>query len=182
MKEFVIFLDVDGVLNNWDWIKFYNNNLKSSQYFEKYISPKNVKMLDYLLKKIEQRNFKPKIVVASTAWRDDKYIELIKILRRYHLGYSGTYDKTTTQENGDRLNQIKRYIKEFNEIETNNPITDNFVIVDDETKNMQGRIDDKFILTATGIFEQGLTKENVDGFINRYFEKDNQKSSQDFFE
>lgn len=170
MKDFYIFLDVDGVLCSWTWIIHFYHNIKESDYYEKYLSPNNVKVLDNFLTKLRLHNLKPVIVVASTAWRDDEdIIKLEKTLKRYGLNYSDTFKRTTTQEGGDRLNQVLKYIDDYNEENPTKPIKNNFVIVDDETKNMQGRIDEKFIITATGVYKDGLTDENINNYFKNHF-------------
>lgn len=50
MKNFYVFLDVDGVLNNYKWIKFVHNKNLEEKGYHKYMCPYNVKALNNLRK------------------------------------------------------------------------------------------------------------------------------------
>lgn len=140
----VIFLDVDGVLNDQDLIfeKFKTREIEISR----------DKLL--LLKEIITSNDDTKVVLSSS-WRigllkKDKKIfadttyhrEFLELLKEYGIEI---YDITPSMMN--RVEEIRYYLD-------NNKDIDNYVILDDEQLNDENQV-------KTDFFNGGLTKEHV---------------------
>lgn len=100
-KDCLIFLDIDGVLNDL-----------SSEWA---INSENIKSLYYLVKKLEKKNYDCKIILVST-WRfgfdkdfkkcSPQVQSLIKELNTFGLK---VYDKTKSFEKGGRAYEVCSY-------------------------------------------------------------------------
>ena len=140
----VIFLDVDGVLNDQDLIfeKFKTKEIEISK----------DKLL--LLKKIITSNDDTKVVLSSS-WRigllrkDGKIVadttyhkEFLELLKEYDIEI---YDITPSMMN--RTEEIRYYLENNKDIES-------YIILDDEELNDDNQV-------KTDFFNGGLTEDNV---------------------
>lgn len=107
-KYNIIFLDVDGVLNNKDYL------LKTKDALA--LDPKCIKNFKYIIKKTNAR------VVLSSSWRNSK-TKIIQL--EINLGIR-FLDKTENLYDKDRSEEIKLWL------ESNNDKVLNYVVIDDE--------------------------------------------------
>lgn len=156
MNKFYVFLDIDGVLNNYVWIKkvYYSKDPN----INKYISKDNVKILNNFLKTLSLKGFDV-VLVISSAWRHD-LTKTIKELYHGGLEYSGKFYRTGFGHDGVRGLQILDVINALN-------IKQNFVVIDDETTDITPHINSTNIIKTTGIFKLGLTEENTKHFLTK---------------
>lgn len=170
MKDFYIFLDIDGVLNNYDWIKkFSDDSLPPSALKDKdkYLDPRCIKVLNDFMTTLKSKGFNPTIVISS-AWRIDLQGTIWRLLKN-GLNKPHSFSKTGNDKDRHRGKEIYEHVTSLflNENE--------FVIIDDEVFNIKEYFKDKNIIKTTGIFEFGLTQENVDNFLNGFFKKEKSK-------
>lgn len=150
----IIFLDVDGVLNSFNYfIEVYN---KTHKPFLGQNAPFDPKCLENLKKLVEETN--SSLVISST-WRIVGMEKLLEKLREYNL------DKlvigSTPHLGKSRGIEIKEYLSKskFNDIV-------NFVILDDDS-DMEDLLP-HLIQTDKQV---GLTEENVQQAINKLTKK-----------
>ena len=132
----VIFLDVDGVLNNIDNIKKCckkSINKKETFYSGKNV-PFDIKCLKNLAKVVKKTGAK---IVLSSTWRIYKSHIYVLEARLAEYGLR-IYDKT------DIINMIKgaeitEWLKQHRDIE-------NYVVIDDEEYNLSNFIDNKHLV------------------------------------
>ena len=116
----IIFLDIDGVLNNWEEAKEHYTKTKKTYFgYDWPFSKKSMKVLRKLIKESNSN------IVLSSSWRNSKKGRKIfkKALKKYHIedkliGY-------TEYLNGQRELEIQKYLDNLNE-------KVNFIILDDE--------------------------------------------------
>ncbi len=114
MKLKVIFLDVDGVLNSNNYIKYtLKNNIKG---ILSEIDPKTIEMLKYVIDVTGAQ------IVVSSSWRNIRKFEYLKKL---FLKYGITLDEKTPVVDNERGLEIKQYLKKHANIEQ-------YLILDDE--------------------------------------------------
>jgi hypothetical protein len=150
----VIFLDIDGVLNNTSWLLDQKN-------FDNFC-PDNVKIFNYLVKRIDAK------VVISSTWRLD-HRNLKKIFKDQGVNCDivGFTPDLSKQENGiyrgvERGAEIWKWILDWG-----GEKIDNFVILDDE--NDMGTLHQSLIQTN---MSSGLTLRDAVKVI-KYFEEYN---------
>lgn len=156
MKEnFYIFLDIDGVLYDWDYMK--KNNIRNFGTISTF-SPESVDALNYLMEKLNTC-YNTELVISST-WRRD----MLKTVK-------------TLKDNGVKMNLRKVFATpNFNESKTRGeeilsylskkPDNQNYVIIDDETCDIEPHFNKDRII-KTNIFSGGLNKEMVENFIEK---------------
>lgn len=131
----IIFLDIDGVLNNQNYII---NNKKD-------IDESKIIILKELVDKTHA------LIVITSAWRIIKkeYERLNEIFNKYELKI---FDKTKSLQ-GKRGLEIKKYLNEHKKIS-------NYVIIDDEIFE---DYDDTILqnLVKTSFYQEGLTQEHI---------------------
>lgn len=138
----IIFLDVDGVLNNINYTKkCYKKNGKKSM--SMYCTPFDPKCLKNLAKIVKKTGAK---IVLSSTWRIYKSHIYVLEARLAEYGLR-IYDKT------DNINmirgvEIKEWLKSHRDIE-------NYVVIDDEEYNLSNFIDNKHLVIVDSNY--GLT-------------------------
>lgn len=138
----VLFLDFDGVLNNYKDRNFGEDFSKSS-----------CKNLNSLLKKMPDLK-----VVISSAWRAHGLDYCKKVLKHNGVDTKNVID-VTGNESGNRGNQIQCWIDR-------NPGVTAFVIIDDESD--MGDLKDKLVKTNGFV---GLTSKEVKSALDVLDEK-----------
>lgn len=178
--ENIIFLDIDGVLNNEKSILFYHGNLCSDDYFDR-------RSLDLLAKLCEYCNCK---VVLSSSWRrglkDDltpiysttRYFDrteeesqtarLLRLLKENNIPLIGRTDlEHHSDGKWDRSGQIARFVEQHLRPE------DKFIIFDDEDILGEGISKHIDMLSGhfiqTDFYKNGLDYEHIIKAI-KYFE------------
>lgn len=166
----VIFLDIDGVLNGYNkWtyrainiskvlhipVSFMRNALKIFEVKERY-----VKRLSKIVKKTGAK------IVMSSSWRfgfwntpyEEKYRDqkrLHDLLNKYHLE---VIDITPSSKNGNREDEINQWLRETR------LIIDGFVILDDESYDLQSFVGKELVKTSRvieGDMIKGLPYEDT---------------------
>lgn len=140
----IIFLDVDGVLNNVNHIKkCYKKNGKMP--FGMYCVPFNPKCLKNLAKLARKTN--ARIVVSST-WRLDK--EHMAVLKARIAEYGLRVHDITDNIGMVRGKEITEWLKK-----NESAWIENFVVLDDEVKDINNFISDSHIVKTNA--DTGLT-------------------------
>lgn len=164
-NNFYIFLDIDGVFNHFSWFKkCLLENLEKKGY-HLFFCPKNIENFNMLLNYYKIKNYNPQIVITST-WRlnENDFKTCKNMLVKYGLNYSGEFDRTEIKPRGIRGRQILNYM-EANNIKTN------FVIIDDKSKYLKNYFFKNDIILSSGLFGHGLTKNNIENYINNHEQK-----------
>lgn len=182
----IIFLDIDGVLNGWDFSKYVKYNIwsvipskKIKDFIRKKLShytdvdKKRVKRLGKICKKTGAK------VVLSSSWRngllrhttrhyDSNRNKLFwNLMDKYHIEVISKTPRLRTSYK--REDEIKAWLSKHNgEVE-------NYVILDDEDADLQVFIDNHLVKTSHKDYEgwiacserkwSGLTKEHVEQAI-----------------
>lgn len=146
-KIIFIFLDIDGVLNNENYIiKCYKKHGKPMHMNYVPFDPKCLNELMLLVQEIEANNYKVKIILSST-WRLHKVDYEIVNARLAEYGLHLT-DKTPYISN-DRGTEIQEFLK-------NKTYTD-ILILDDDKFDIINKFPTKLINTK---FQTGFTKKH----------------------
>lgn len=151
-NKFLIFLDIDGVLYDWDFILSQNKKSGIIQTF----NPKSVEALNYFIHKLS-KDYNVEVVITSS-WRKNM-VKTLNVLKENKIcadiKISSTKITSTPQFRGK---EILAFLK-------NNPCK-KFVIIDDETFDYHKYFNENQII-KTNIFNKSLNKE----MINNYFDK-----------
>lgn len=136
----IIFLDIDGVLNN---TQTYKNPNKAKALNGSWFEPEKVELLNRILQKTKTG------IVLTSAWRWEDHYKNIEMMGS--LGISGAYRGRV-----DDLHSVTRgeQIQDF--LDKTPQIIDKFIILDDE--NDMGDLGEYLIQTDRAF---GLTEENV---------------------
>jgi len=165
MKNFYIFLDIDGVFNCYKWLRKTGQLTKENYYTDLHwkICPANVKIFNRILNTLRENNFNPKIVISS-AWRITRMQSAIDLLNKYGIDYKDANDRTEInivtpgEERSARGYEISSYIKQHK-------IENNFVVIDDEISELHPfYIKPTHILKTSGLFGLGLSPKDADRF------------------
>lgn len=151
-NNFYIFLDIDGVLTNWNYALSLNNKKEIANIMSEGVCENNINALNHLIEIIS--NYYTPIIVITSIRRILDYDTLIFTLRNCNLKYNNEFYKTEIDHNRNRTIEIKKYISKNN-------INDNYIIIDDEL--LENDFPNKCI--KTDIFNYGLTKELIDDYF-----------------
>lgn len=146
----VVFLDIDGVLNHWEYLKRMRASGARSRgcTTESHLDPECVGRLNGLL-----RRSGAKVVVSST-WRILHSIESLQETLEARGFEGGIIDFTTTADLGCRGAQIEAWLDSHDEVES-------FVILDDD-----GDLEPLCAYwVQTSLFDGGLNEEHVETAI-----------------
>ncbi len=150
MEKFYIFLDIDGVMWNWNWRRMQvDNGIDKKGGLIRKFKPESVDALNYLLKKLSN-HYDPILVISSTWRRDMDRLEdaLLSQGVEYHKPMLCTaVDKGRTKE-------IRDFIEE-------RQVGNRYVVIDDEFLPFK---EANFI--HTNIFDDALDKYKVDKWLN----------------
>ena len=150
-KVVFIFLDIDGVLNDQDYIEeCYAKHGKPMSMCYVPFDPKTLNNLMILCQSLTNNNYDPKIILSSS-WRlDDESTSIVKArLAEYGLRLTGK----TEYINGDRGKEIQAFLL------MNNDCWD-FIILDDEEFDLKEIFPTELIQTnfKTGFDDEVLNK------------------------
>lgn len=140
----VIFLDIDGVLNNLESLRFPRVRVESSQHSYSAAHPSCIKALNQIIAATEAR------IVISSTWRGIGLAVLFEIFHQWGVrgmtvGYTPLWDRSN--ERGD---EIASWLSGHPEVES-------FVILDD--CDDMGHLRHRLVQTN---YEIGLTAEDAD--------------------
>ena len=151
----IIFLDVDGVLNSNDYIKYASkNNLKG---ILEEINPKAIEMLKYAL------DITGAQIVVSSSWRNLRKFESLKKL---FSEYGIDLNEKTPMVSEDRGLEIKQYLKEH-------PDVKQYLILDDcKFDSFDEEQISNLILTKENqsdyTYGEGLQPKHIEQIIKRF--------------
>ena len=138
----VVFLDVDGVLNNSNWaMQMYDEGVHV--YAENLLDERAVRLLQKLIDATDAK------IVVSSSWRRDKYA--MQCLSD-QLKPMDIYDVTPVK-NSIRGDEISVWLKKHKDIER-------YVILDDDSD-----MGDKITHLIQTTFERGLQPEHIEEAI-----------------
>lgn len=156
-KHFYIFLDVDGVLYDWEFIRgqIRAGKIKKGGKISAF-KPESIEALNYLIREKSKDN-EVHIVISST-WRH--YMEtIIERLKEHGLDYNGEFSRTPIS--GDpkkRSYEIKEYLRGKTNFD--------YVIIDDEILDFNEQFDSSKII-KTELYERALDQELVTTYLNK---------------
>ena len=155
MKDFYIFLDIDGVLFDWKYLmKQMREGLTKNQY--NYINPDCVNALNHLIKSLE-KHFNVTLVISST-WRISME-KTEQTLKENNLDYNKKLEHTPITPNPhERGKEILTYLQ-------SKPEPYDFVILDDETFDFDKYFDSSKII-KTNVSNNSLNNTMVKNFLN----------------
>lgn len=147
MQKLIVFLDVDGVLNNYSWAAEYLSNEGYSPFMVDVLCPENLSNFATLFYKLKE-SYDVKLVLSSSwRWYEDTTESLTKQLSRYNISIDDTtaieINKTLSRED-----EIQQYL--------NSATYDKILILDDEPMR---KLTDVHIWTSLAC---GLTEEMVE--------------------
>lgn len=168
MKNFYIFLDIDGVLTDNEFVKQnYLNGIKPST---KHFKPESVQALNWLFEYLS-KDYNVNLVISSV-WRSYMKETLYYFQKnKIDLSKVKKIDKTgfVYEEDGknDRCQEIKDYLKAYKEKQ-------NFLVIDDEAEFFDFPKDKKIV---TNIYNNALNFDMIAKW-KRIFEnsKNNEKT------
>lgn len=158
IKVFYIFLDIDGVLNNenYFWKCFNRHKIKGIMSMNCFpFDPKCLENLMILNQHIQKIGYEVKIILSST-WRLNDIDTAIVNARLAEYGMR-IYAKTISSNSGNRGLEIKEFL--------NNNKHDNFLILDDEIRDIEN-VFDKIHIICTN-FNEGLTYEKMEEALKK---------------
>lgn len=138
----VVFLDIDGVLNNSNWaIQMYDEGVHV--YAENLLDERAIRLLQKLIDATDAK------IVVSSSWRRDKYAmqclsDQLKPMEIYDV---------TPLKSSIRGDEISAWLKKHKDVES-------YVIIDDDSD--MGDHMDHLIQTT---FERGLQPEHIEEAI-----------------
>ena len=157
--NFYLFLDIDGVMSDWDYIIAEVNagRMKKGQSIKNF-KPESVKALNHLITEISN-NYNINLVISST-WRMDME-ETKEVFKKHNILLADKLDKTPRfPDPSERGREIIEYLSEHNY----NEKVDDFVIIDDETFDYDKYFtQDKIIKTE--IFHNALSMDMVNKYL-----------------
>ena len=153
MKEkFYIFLDIDGVLYDWEFL-LRNSHKKGG--IIKNFNPESINALNKLISEVSMR-FVPELVVIST-WRHDMDNTIKTLLDNGVIIDNISIGKTPIFSNPhNRSLEILKYV--------NNNLGNNYVIIDDENFDYAEHFSKSNII-KTNMFNDSLNVDMVDLFL-----------------
>lgn len=152
-KNFYIFLDIEGVMWDWDYIK---KSMRPDALFAPTYKPESVDALNFLIKKLEkQYNV---IITISSSWKYD--LDLLKMnFKRFNV-ICKNLDKTgSVYDSKHRGKKILQYLNDKKE-------NQNYVVIDDDDFDFQQCIPQQKII-KTEIFHNSLNLNQVKTFLNK---------------
>ena len=163
MKNFYLFLDIDGVLYDWDYIinETEKGRLKRGAFIKKF-KPESMYALNYLIKELSKRyNFQ---LVISSTWRSNLPFTHETLLAN-GLKYDKTIEATPISDPSERGKQILEYLS--------NKSNYDFLIIDDEYFDFKKYFSKENII-KTEMFHSALSLND----IKLYLENKQQKLMQ----
>jgi hypothetical protein len=139
----IVFLDFDGVLNNWYHIEANPRHTRFA-----HVMPEKVALVKRLVTATNSK------IVISSAWRNLYSLEeLLEVLDFHGYPDAPIIDKTPCAESGIRGREIQVWLD-------NNPDAESFVILDDD--NDMAHLAHRLVHTS---MDFGITDEDVDKAI-----------------
>ena len=157
MKNFYVFLDIDGVMYDWDYITEEINagRVKRGGIVKK-LKPESVNALNYLVSNLEKR-YNTQIVISST-WRNnlERAAEILKANGfECKNEITGTPISLSPEKRGE---EILEFLKEKQNYD--------FVIIDDEMFDFKKHFSEDKIIKCE-IYHSALSLGKVKNYLNK---------------
>ena len=155
----LIFLDIDGVLNNIENIKKYRLFLKGKRRL--LVDAKPVFYLKKLLKEIEENNLDVKIVISSS-WRLGTIPSDWKKLFKHYFNNREIVIGRTPYLYKDRGIEILKLLEVAKE---KGYVVDDYIILDDDIEDIINHINPKKVMKINRRY--GLTDKNIKEILKK---------------
>lgn len=154
MKKFYIFLDIDGVLYDWDFIITETNagRIKRGEFIKKF-KPESICALNYLIKELEEQ-YDVRLVISST-WRSNM-VFATKTLKDNGLIFDKEIERTPIYDPAKRGEQIVDFLSDKKDYD--------FVIIDDELFDFKNYFSANKIIKCE-MFHSALSEDKVENFL-----------------
>ena len=156
MQRFYIFLDIDGVMYDWEYIKSLSD--KKSAIITKF-KPESVSALNLLMQTLKTK-YAIFLVITST-WRKNMG-ECLRMMHKngVNLRLANVIISTDTQTLNSRSEEIENFIAQKNIV-----LNKNYVVIDDESME-NSKLFEKSNIIKTNIFNDALSNKHITDFIN----------------
>lgn len=157
-EYFYLFLDIDGVLWDWKWRmgEIKSGNIKKSQAITQF-NPQSIEALNTLIEYID-KDFICNLVISSS-WRTF-FEETKQILSKNGVKFPALVSKTPIIPKPHcRGKEILKYLVNKND-------SQNVLIIDDETKDIEPYFSDHNII-KTDIYSESLRQHHATKWINQ---------------
>ena len=156
MKNFYIFLDIDGVMYDWDYIiaEIDAGRMKKGEFIRKF-KPESVESLNLLIEEFE-KYYNVCLVISST-WRANLPFT-IETLKNNGLKYNKQIERTPIYDPAKRGEQILDYLADKKDFD--------FVIIDDEMFDFKKLFKKENIIKCE-MFHSALSIKMVEDFLNK---------------
>lgn len=159
MKNLYLFLDIDGVLYDWDYIIAEVNagRMKRGAFIRKF-KPESMKALNYLIEELQKRYF-VQLVISST-WRGNLEFTT-KTLKENGLQYNLDLHATPITDPIERGKQILMYLSDKTNYD--------FLIIDDENFDFNKYFNPNKII-KTEMFHNALSLKQVKRYLDVFID------------
>lgn len=159
MKNFYLFLDIDGVLYDWDYIIAEVNagRMKRGAFIRKF-KPESMNALNYLIEELQKRYF-VQLVISST-WRGNLEFTT-KTLKENGLQYNLDLHATPITDPIERGKQILMYLSDKTNYD--------FLIIDDENFDFNKYFNPNKII-KTEMFHNALSLKQVKRYLDVFID------------
>ena len=156
MKNFYIFLDIDGVMYDCDYIiaEIESGRMERGGFIRKF-KPESVQALNLLIEELE-KYYDVRLIISST-WRANMPFTA-KILKNNGLEYNKEMERTPIYNPSKRGEQILDYLQDKENFD--------FVIIDDEMFDFKKFFKQEKIIKCE-MFHSALSIKMVRDFLNR---------------
>lgn len=161
--SFYVFLDIDGVL--WDWKFIKQSRVKKGGKIITF-NPESIEAVNYLLENLSL-NFDPRLVISSTWRRNMDLTKRVLYASGLTIGEDKIYSTEILPLFKARELEVARFLKSVNEKK-------NYLIIDDDYDF--AKIFNENRVIKTNIYDGCLQKSMIDDFLNylnRNFEEEN---------
>ncbi len=156
MKNFYIFLDIDGVMYDWDYIisEVDAGRMREGKLIQKF-KPESIEALNLLINELE-KYYSVHLIISST-WREDMHFA-VDTLKNNGLKYNKDIEKTPIYDPTKRGEQILDYLSDKRDFD--------FVIIDDEMFDFNKYFRPENIIKCE-MFHSALSIEMVENYLNK---------------
>lgn len=148
------------------WKAYFDSGAYNAKKFMREISPYNVAPLESFIQEMSKTT-NVNLIISSSAWKGKLDIETIPALISAGLTSAQTaqinVDRTPSSATGNKSEEIAEYLSSIN-----NPA--NYLIIDDETKDLREHFDKSHIITTDGE-NFGLMQADLANWKNQNLEK-----------
>lgn len=154
MRNFYIFLDIDGVMYDWDYIisETHAGRMKRGAFIRKF-KPESMDALNFLITELN-KDYEVGLVISST-WRSNLPFT-IKTLQDNGLEFDNQIERTPIYDPAKRGEQILDYLADKQDYD--------FVIIDDEMFDFRKHFKQDKIIKCE-MFHSALSVQMVQEFL-----------------